>query len=41
MQGKCKKTGADAVAEVTPRRPANKGSSLPESALPESLTTEA
>ena len=23
MQGKCKKTGADAVAEVTPRRPAN------------------
>jgi hypothetical protein len=21
--GKCKKTGADAVAEVTPRRPAN------------------
>ena len=24
MQGKCKKTGADAVAEVTPRRPANR-----------------
>jgi hypothetical protein len=23
MQGKCKKTGADAAAEVTPRRPAN------------------
>ena len=24
MQGKCKKTGAEAVAEVTPRRPAKK-----------------
>jgi hypothetical protein len=23
MQGKCKKTGAEAVAEVTPHRPAN------------------